>query len=121
MTRKPFSAEGVRFWMIELANTHQSGWPSFEGFLLRELLAYNLTLDQCKMARQIFKELTPCMMYLPEWRLLSRYVTNGFYTPPPPPIAPRVLPKPILKKRSQPVEVAIEDDEDYFLRRVLEG
>ena len=108
MTDKAFSREGAAMWIADF-ESQGKGWPSVEGFLLREYLSGKITLDNCRTAREMFKEMHPYLQQLPKWKLLERYLGKSYAT------------KPILKKRSQPVEVAIEDDEDYFLRRVLEG
>jgi len=93
--------------MIVEFQAEGKGWPSVEGFLLREYLAGNLNLDNCIQVREVYIEMNPYQRFPPQWKLLKRWLGKSYAS------------KPILKKRSQP-EVAIEED-DYFLKRMLEG
>lgn len=112
MTQKTFSREGAKLWIVEFANEGK-GWPSIEGFLLREYLKGNLSLDNCIEVRRIFGEMNPYLRSLPRWRLMERYLGKSYAE------------KPILKNRVTPViqmaEPDGEDDDDlpFFLEKML--
>ena len=84
-------------WIADFANEGK-GWPSIEGFLLREYLKGNLSLDNCVEVRQIFMEMNPYLRSLPKWRLMERYLGRSYAT------------KPILKNKVPPI--AAEPDPD---------
>jgi hypothetical protein len=104
MAKKPFSREGVDFWIVELMDEGRGYWASFEGFLLREFLARTLTLEHCNAARSMYKDFhdrfSPVPTRLPSWKLMARFF---LYRPSPPPARATPLPRPILKRKATPI------------------